>query len=187
MKRVLRTSHNPMVSQNVEWKSANNFCRNVTWNGRPFSKVFWSGEIRRDQVVSAQLSLCLVELKRHLYLSYPRNIRIWTRPKHPRTWYVQKDKDVKKAFDWKSHILPELHVRNRVLIQDVSSGKWTKEGEIRQSLGRSYVIQLAEVGELRRNRRFICKLWEPAKSWFFLLVYFAAISWREVLGCANIL
>ena len=72
--------------------------------------------------------------------------------------------DEKAAVKFNAHAreLPELHVGQRVVVQDPVTNEWKKTGEILQicKFHRSYVIFDGEK-EIRRNRKFI-RPWRPA-------------------------
>ena len=69
-----------------------------------------------------------------------------------------RDKAMKKAYDSDANILPELQVGDSVVVQDVTSRKWNREGRIKDIVGNgnSYIIEFQDGGhDMRRNRRFI--------------------------------
>ena len=68
-----------------------------------------------------------------------------------------RDYAMKKSFDKNAAILPKMNVGDSVVMQDVTSKKWTREGRIKDIVGRgnSHMIELPDGGILRRNRRFL--------------------------------
>ena len=74
---------------------------------------------------------------------------------------VRRDAEMKRSYDKNLRSLPALSMNDRVLCQDVLSGKWNREGKIIEVIpdANSYVVEFLDGGRaLRRNRRFLRRL-----------------------------
>ena len=48
----------------------------------------------------------------------------------------KRDSDMKKSFDADAAILPRMNVGDSVVMQDITSKKWNREGKIKEIVGR---------------------------------------------------